>query len=244
MRAFARASEIASAGETMTAEADGRPFFLFLNFMEPHRPWVSSGRFRSLFPGYEQTFDEFAMRPLHSGVIAGTRVVTASEGAKIHAAYDGTVVELDDVVGRLLERLAGEPWYDQSLIIITADHGDQLGEQNRIAHGNGVDHGVTSIPMIVKFPGQTTARDVDSPVSQVDVFSTIAAAAGVPVPGPAGRGFGAGDPGEERSLILESFPLRAAHQPESEVRPGGARGGERPLEADRLQPRPATSTTW
>ena len=44
MRLFAPASEVASAGETMVADADGRPFFLFLNFMEPHRPWVSSGR--------------------------------------------------------------------------------------------------------------------------------------------------------------------------------------------------------
>ena len=113
----------------MTADADGRPFFLFLNFMEPHRPWVSSGRFRTLFPGYEQTFDEIAIRPFHRGVIAGTRAVTASEAAKMDAAYDGSVAYLDDVVGGLLERFADEPWYDRSLIIITADHGEQLGER-------------------------------------------------------------------------------------------------------------------
>ena len=134
--------------------------------------------------------------------------MTASEKAKMDAAYNGSVAYLDDVVGGLLERFAAEPWYDKSLIIITADHGEQLGEENRIDHGNGLDHGATSIPMIVKFPGQTTARDVQSPVSQVDVFSTIAAAAGVAVPGPRpGVDLGAGDPGEERSLILESFPL-------------------------------------
>ena len=68
LRTFARASEVASAGETMVTEADGGPFFLFLNFLEPHRPWVSSGRFRTLFPGYEQTFDEFVMRPFHREV--------------------------------------------------------------------------------------------------------------------------------------------------------------------------------
>ena len=167
--------------------------------------------------GYDQTFDEFTIRPFNREVIAGTRTVTASEMAKMHAAYDGTVAYMDDVVGRLLERFAGEPWYDQSLIIITADHGEQLGEQNRIEHGNGLDHGATSIPLIVKFPGQTTARDVHAPVSQVDVFSTIAAAAGVPVPGPRpGMDLGEGDPGEERSLIMESFPYQSRTRPNPE----------------------------
>ncbi len=208
LRLFVPASEVASAGETLVAEAGGQPFFLFLNFMESHRPWVSSGRFRTLFPGYEQTFDEVKLRSFQPDVIAGTRDVTASEAAKMDAAYDGGVAYLDDVVGGLLERFAAEPWYDRSLIIITSDHGEQLGEKNLLDHGNGVDHGLTSIPMIVKFPGQTAAREVQSPVSLVDAFSTIAAAAGAAVPGPrAGVDLGAGDPGEERAVILESFPF-------------------------------------
>ena len=209
MRQFVPASEVASAGETLITEAEGQPFFLFLNFMESHRPWMSSGEFRTLFPDYDQTFDEMAVRSFQPEVVAGRRAVTASEKAKLDAVYDGSLAYLDDVVGGLLERFAAEPWYDKSLIIITADHGDQLGEKNQLDHANGVDHGVTSIPMIVKFPGQTTGRDVPSPVSQVDVFSTIAAAAGAAVPSPrAGLDLGAGDPGEERTLIIESFPHR------------------------------------
>jgi arylsulfatase A-like enzyme len=207
MRLFVPASELASAGETLITEADGQPFFLFLNFMESHRPWVSSGEFRTLFPDYEQTFDEIAVRSFQPEVEAGRRAVTVPEQAKLDAAYDGSLAYLDDVVGGLLERFAAEPWYDKSLIIVTADHGDQLGEKNRLEHANGVDHGVTSIPLIVKFPDQTTGRDVPSPVSQVDVFSTIAAAAGVAVPSArAGVDLGAGDPGDERTLIIESYP--------------------------------------
>ena len=209
MRQFVPASQVASAGETLITEADGQPFFLFLNFMESHRPWMSSGEFRTLFPGYEQTFDELAVRSFQPEVVAGRRAVTASEKAKLDAVYDGSLAYLDDVVGGLLERFAAEPWYDKSLVIVTADHGDQLGEKNHLDHANGVDHGVTSIPMIVKFPGQATGREVPSPVSLVDVFSTIAAAAGAAVPGArAGQDLGAGDPGEERMLIMESFPHR------------------------------------
>jgi arylsulfatase A-like enzyme len=207
LRQYMPAAEIATAGETLLGELEGEPFFLFLNFMESHRPWVSSGQFRALFPGYEQTFDELEMRSLEPAVVAGRRTVTAPEMAKMGAAYDGSSAYLDDVVGRLLERFAREPWYEKSLIIVTADHGEHLGEKNKIDHGNGVDAPLTSIPMIVKFPGQTAGREVQSPVSQVDIFSTVAAAAGVVPPGPrAGVDLAAGDPGEERSIIIESFP--------------------------------------
>jgi arylsulfatase A-like enzyme len=209
LRLFVPASTIASSGETLLAESEDEPFFLFLNFMDSHRPWLSSGEFRTRFPGYDQTFDEVALRSVQPEVIAGRRSVSPEEAAKMGAAYDGSLAYLDDIVGRMLDRFGREPWYDGSLIVVTADHGEQLGEKNQIDHGNGVDHGLTSIPLIVKFPGQKDAREVRSPVSQVDVFSTIAAVAGATVPGPrAGVDLAVGDPGEERSIIIESYPFR------------------------------------
>ena len=80
--------------------------------------------------------------------------------AKLDAAYDGSLAYLDDVVGGLLERFAAEPWYDKSLIIITADHGDQLGEKNQLEHANGLDHGVTSIPTMNFFKSGEVVKSV------------------------------------------------------------------------------------
>jgi arylsulfatase A-like enzyme len=117
---------------------------------------------------------------------------------------------MDDATGRLLDRLKRQPWYDASLIIITSDHGELFGEKQMIDHGNSVDHGITGIPMLVKFPHQKEGREVLSPVSQVDVFSTIAAAAGAPIPpNVAGADLAQADPGEDRAIILESYPTSA-----------------------------------
>ena len=207
MRLFMPADDIAPVGETLIAGAGGRPFFLFLNFMESHRPWISSGTFRALFPSYDQTFDEMTLGSLQPDVISGKRAISADELSKMHAAYDGCIAYLDHVVGGLLERLQREPWYEGSLVIVTADHGELFGEKSLIDHGNSVDHGLTSIPMIVKFPGQTTPREVQSSVSQVDVFSTIAAAAGVALPGPRpGVDLAAGDLDGGRTIVIESYP--------------------------------------
>jgi arylsulfatase A-like enzyme len=207
LRAFAPGSQVASVGEQLIADAEGQPFFLFMNFMEDHRPWVPPAESRLPFADYEQTFDELALRSFQPSVMMGLRSVTPGERSKIAAAYDASVASLDIVVGGLFDRFAQEPWWNDSLVIVTADHGEHLGERNLLDHGNGVDAALTSIPLIVKFPHQTDARVVTSPVSQVDVFTTIAGAAGVPLPGPRpGQDLGTGDPDEERPIIMESFP--------------------------------------
>ncbi|MEP7361656.1 MAG: sulfatase-like hydrolase/transferase [Acidobacteriota bacterium] len=210
MRRFFTAEEIASVGETFPSQAGGKPFFLFLNFMESHRPLATPGHFRKMFPGYDQGFDELEIRSFEYDVFRELHTVTPEEMAKMHADYDGGIAYMDDTTGRLLERLKKQPWYDASLVIITSDHGELFGEKHMIDHGNSVDHGITGIPMIVKFPHQQEGRVVDSPVSQVDIFATIAAVAGAPVPPQtAGTNLAAGDPGEDRSIILESYPTSA-----------------------------------
>ncbi|HZO51870.1 MAG TPA: sulfatase-like hydrolase/transferase, partial [Bryobacteraceae bacterium] len=190
------------------AQTGRKPFFLFLNFMEAHRPWMSGSVFRARYPSYDQAFDEMKILSFSREVLAGSFRVPAQDAAKMHAAYDGSIAYLDHVVGGLLDRLKRQPWYDSSLIVITSDHGELFGEHDLLDHGNSVGQELTSIPMIVKFPGQNTRREVQSPVSQVDVFSTIAAAAGVEQPANIrGVDLALGDPGERRTIVMESYPF-------------------------------------
>lgn len=176
--------------------------------MESHRPWIAPDEFRSRFPSYDQAFDEMKVRSFSFDVLAGRHTVSLAELSKMHAAYDGCIAYLDSLAGRLLKSFEQQPWYDRSLIIVTADHGELFGEDGLIDHGNSVNQGLTSIPLVVKFPGQKERREVQAPVSQVDLYSTIAAVAGVAPPASRrGVDLAAGDPGEDRVIIMESYPL-------------------------------------
>jgi arylsulfatase A-like enzyme len=70
--------------------------------------------------------------------------------------------------------------YDNSLIIVTADHGEAIGEHGHLSHGGVSVYGEQiAVPLLIKFPGQQQAEDVDTVVSQVDLMPTIMDVAGI-----------------------------------------------------------------
>jgi choline-sulfatase len=103
--------------------------------------------------------------------------------ASRHAAlpYDGAIAFDDAQVGRAMSALRRDGLYDSSLIVVTSDHGESLGEHGEAQHGFFVYNSTLLVPLIVKWPGgRDSGRVVAQPVSTIDIASTIAQAAGVP----------------------------------------------------------------
>jgi arylsulfatase A-like enzyme/Flp pilus assembly protein TadD len=125
--------------------------------------------------------------------------------------YDGEIATADAVVGKFLDRLRAKGLYDQALVVFLSDHGEGLGEHGEDEHGVFLYREVLQVPLLVKLPGGAgRGTSVAAPVQLVDVFTTIATAAGVAgfVP-PAGTvsllDTAAGRATEERRVFAESF---------------------------------------
>lgn len=86
--------------------------------------------------------------------------------------YDSAIGYVDHEVGKLLDNLRARGLYDESLIVITSDHGEAFGERRYLSHGMSVYENQVRIPLLIKAPNQNTARVVATPVSSVDVFVT------------------------------------------------------------------------
>jgi arylsulfatase A-like enzyme/Flp pilus assembly protein TadD len=97
-------------------------------------------------------------------------------------AYAGEVAFADQGVGRVLEKLKQLGVYEQTLIVVTGDHGEMLGEHGEADHGFFLYEGALNVPLILRVPGAQAARRVDLPVSLLDVVPTIAALTGAPTP--------------------------------------------------------------
>jgi choline-sulfatase len=138
------------------------------------------------------------------------------------APYDAEVAYADAMLGQLLARLSAAHALDSTLVVVTADHGESLGEHGERTHGTFLYDATVRVPLIIKLPDATAPRVVDVPVEAADLAPTIASIAGTALDAVDGRsllpllGGGAGDP--DRPAYAESYyqnvllgwsPLRA-----------------------------------
>lgn len=173
------------------------PFFLFANYMDAHGPYISPPPFNGLFtdarwPGGREIQDRVSMGGLES--------LTPLERSHYVSKYDGTIAYLDDQLKRLVERLRSQGIYDDSLIIITSDHGEAFDEGGVVGHSVSLYQHQLHVPLIIKFPQQREGRVVDAIVSHVDLMPTVLGVLGIQAAGEF----------QGRSLIDESYdPARS-----------------------------------
>jgi arylsulfatase A-like enzyme len=161
-----RAAEITDAA--IARVASGRsPFFLFLNYMDAHEP------FQSPAPWDRRFLPQGAPAPGLSQCRRIRRNMDAAERACVIAQYDGALAYMDAEVGRLVRWLDQEHLLEDSLVIVTSDHGELFGEHGLVGHDNGLLEGVLRVPLLVKLPGAGESGRVLQPVSLRDVPGMI-----------------------------------------------------------------------
>jgi arylsulfatase A-like enzyme len=160
----------------------GTSFFLFLNFMDAHHPYAPPPPFDRQFPGKDPGFIGSRYSELEQLLNQRVRNLTAKEHEALRSQYDGGIAYEDRQVGRLIEKLKSLGLYENTLILITADHGEHEGEHQLLLHAKSVYQPLIHVPLVIKYPGRPQAGVVDTPVSQIDFMPTILATAGIPVP--------------------------------------------------------------
>lgn len=96
--------------------------------------------------------------------------------------YDGELSYVDDLIGRLWITLQRDGLADRTLLVITADHGEGLGEHGESKHGFFLYSATTHIPLIIRFPdGRFAGRRITDAVSLIDIAPTVCSLLGVPL---------------------------------------------------------------
>ncbi len=96
--------------------------------------------------------------------------------------YTGEIAYVDFCIGQVLDELKRLGMYDETLIIVTADHGEMLGEHGESQHGFFIYRSSIRVPLIVKVPGAKTRRTVNQTVGLVDVLPTVCSVFGISSP--------------------------------------------------------------
>ncbi len=164
-----------------------RPFFLYLQAMNCHGPYRVPRPDRSELLGREPDTSYQYRGPLHDGIMWQQKThlrdkVSGSMQRSLTEKYDTAVRYTTNQLGELLAQL-GEEVLENSLIVITADHGEELFDREGFGHVHSMFNEVLRVPLFVHLPGQRAAGQADAVVSLLDVFPTILNELGIPSPG-------------------------------------------------------------
>ncbi len=164
-----------------SVEGKTEPWFLYLGTIDTHvswrakEPWLSkydtkpySGKFKTVASGADM------------GAVAGGKLkITERDKDRIRAIYDSNVSYQDDLVRQLFEKLDEWGIRDQTMVVITADHGDEQWEAGRVGHGGSLRESLVHVPLIVHYPPMFPAGKVVEGTEVIDIVPTLADVMGV-----------------------------------------------------------------
>jgi len=145
-----------------------RPFFAFLNYFDAHSPYLPA---RLANDGRRLTDREQAL----SKRLAEAEHAELQQHADfLRQCYESTLVELDAELRRLADELAQRQLLDNTILVVTSDHGELFGEHGVFYHGNSLYRPAVHVPLLVSWPsGIRQAQRIQAGVSLKDLPATI-----------------------------------------------------------------------
>lgn len=157
------------------------PWAACINFMDAHHSYTPTPEYNRWDDGrIESLKDDIPAIPV--SFYTGDAEWWQCE--LLEYVYDGAILQIDDAIRRIAETLDERGDLEDTLLVVTSDHGEGFGERSRLRDVRLAGHDVGGhevnfhVPLVVKYPGQREGRRVRAPVSLTDFPAAVAAAAG------------------------------------------------------------------
>lgn len=159
-----------------------RPFFLFLNYMDVHDAFDPPEPYRQKFAsdidpmlGFVR-FDVEEGEAIDSNTFVRDKLphMDQADWDKLVALYDGEIAYLDEHIGRMMDRLEAQGILDDTIVVVTADHGELFGEHDLAYHFKALTEEETHVPLVIRYPrGLPSGQRVPGAVELNDILPTV-----------------------------------------------------------------------
>ena len=193
------------------------PLYLYMGTVDTHGPWIARKPWIDIYspPPYNGPFtlsgtaDGLGIKPDSMGC---HKIPAPADIERMRAIYDSAISYQDKLVGEVIAKLKSWGIWDKTMLIITADHGEEWFEDGRCNHGGSLRDSLVNVPMLIhdpaRFPGGTI---VEEGVEAVDLFPTVLDSVGIAKPdaiqgtsmAPLAQGFGRGWPRPSYASMFE-----------------------------------------
>jgi arylsulfatase A-like enzyme len=218
-----------------------RPWFVFVNLIEPHMPYTPSWKLaRDFFTGEAQWADALARmfpkgRPqaITHRHYAGKEPLTDAEWQELVALYEGDLLACDQITRAIMQHVERAGTLENTLVFLLSDHGENLGDHGHISHVFNVFDSNLKIALFARGKGFEPGRREDRLAQIQDVYPTVLRAAGLEVePTCSGRDLRDGLSAQRALSASLDFPVLSLETFPAELRASGVLAPyERELEA-------------
>jgi arylsulfatase len=166
--------------ELIEQQPADKPMYLQLHYLPPHPPLRPTKEFDVYSdPDYVGPVNaSMRLRPYS----LGRKVLTPKDVTQLIALYDGNLKMADDAIGQVLEALKKAGRWDNTVILVTSDHGEAFEEHDVFSHNSTVYEEMIHVPFVLRLPGGVIPDgvDVDRPVALADIVPTLIRRLGLP----------------------------------------------------------------
>ncbi|MFX1590657.1 MAG: sulfatase [Promethearchaeota archaeon] len=169
-------------------------FFIFLDLMGPHTPYDPPKPYKSLYSSghevrsklisdlndlyFKEKYGEYYKLLLNTS----KENISTEDLKQLIELYDAKIAFTDQQIGSLIEKLKSLNIYDNTLIILTADHGEAFLDHDKFLHGRSVYNEEVHVPLIMTCLDRLPKnKEIDDIVELVDILPTIASISGIPI---------------------------------------------------------------
>jgi arylsulfatase A-like enzyme len=165
--------------EWLNSRSGSSPFFLFVNYLEPHLEYRPQQEYAEQHLPADVTYDEAMTVPQDAwGYIAGTVDLSSHELQILRSLYHAEIMYLDDRIGEIKKILKETGEWKNTIIILTSDHGEHIGEHGLMDHQYALYETLLHVPLIV-CGGPFESSTNDAPVQLVDIAPTVLETIGI-----------------------------------------------------------------
>jgi arylsulfatase A-like enzyme len=154
------------------------PFFMFVNLLEAHLPFDPSPSYRRRHLS-DLAPDERVSTGWANAINAGLVSADEADRELVRRLYAGDVHDADGFLGEIVTLLEEQGLFHDTVIIVTSDHGENLGDHGLMDHQLGVFETLLAVPLVVRAPGRLPPGVRHDPVVLTDIYATVLDAAGL-----------------------------------------------------------------
>jgi len=169
---------VANVSTWLSERGDERPFLMFVNLLEPHLPYHPPADYRqtrlSDIP-HDYLVTTSMAHELNAGLLKPGEI----DFERVSRLYGGDVNTADRYLGELIRLLKEHGFYEEAVVIVTSDHGENLGDHGYMDHQFGVFASLIDVPLVVRAPALLPTGARGDPVMLTDIYDTVLDVAGI-----------------------------------------------------------------